>query len=131
MRMCYVNLSLKMFYPAVRTEGNDTRGDEKEPEKSSRSQRERRQRPPPPHLIYKKWQVGNIAGSAVEDGVINKGSSVLVKRRGRIIHEGTLKTLKNVKADVQQMVTGTECGIQVLFVCVCVARASFFEVFMC
>lgn len=61
-----------------------------------------------------KQQVGNVAGSFVEDGVVNKGGSVLVKRRGRIIHEGTLKTLKNVKADVQQMVAGTECGIQVL-----------------
>lgn len=58
-------------------------------------------------------QVGNIAGSYVEDGVVLKGSSVIVKRLGRVQHEGKLKTLKNVKADVQEMVADTECGIQV------------------
>lgn len=58
-------------------------------------------------------QVGNIAGSSVEDGVINKGGNVLVKRLGRIVHEGKLKTLKNLKADADKMVMGTECGIQV------------------
>lgn len=49
----------------------------------------------------------------VEDGVVNKGGNVLVKRLGRILHEGKLKTLKNLKADAQSMVAGTECGIQV------------------
>lgn len=44
---------------------------------------------------------------------MTKGSNVIVKRLGRVIHEGKLKTLKNVKADVQEMVAMTECGIQV------------------
>lgn len=57
--------------------------------------------------------MGNIAGSSVEDGVINKGGNVLVKRLGRIVHEGKLKTLKNLKVDADKMVMGTECGIQV------------------
>ena len=59
--------------------------------------------------------MGNIAGSSVEDGVINKGGNVLVKRLGRIVHEGKLKTLKNLKADADKMVMGTECGIQVRY----------------
>lgn len=45
--------------------------------------------------------------------MINKGGNVLVKRLGRIVHEGKLKTLKNLKADADKMVMGTECGIQV------------------
>ncbi|CAM9978364.1 unnamed protein product [Scytosiphon promiscuus] len=64
-------------------------------------------------LIFNIGKVGNIAGSFVEDGVINKGGNVLVKRLGRIVHEGKLKTLKNLKADADKMVMGTECGIQV------------------
>eukprot|EP00752_Nemacystus_decipiens_P001884 g1815.t1 len=64
-------------------------------------------------VIFNIGKVGNIAGSSVEDGVINKGGNVLVKRLGRIVHEGKLKTLKNLKADADRMVMGTECGIQV------------------
>ncbi|CAM9158659.1 unnamed protein product [Ectocarpus fasciculatus] len=64
-------------------------------------------------LIFNIGKVGNIAGSMVEDGVINKGGNVLVKRLGRIVHEGKLKTLKNLKVDADKMVMGTECGIQV------------------
>lgn len=63
--------------------------------------------------IFNIGKVGNIAGSKVIDGVVSKGSNVLVKRLGRIMHEGKLKTLRNVKADVQEMVADTECGIQV------------------
>ncbi len=74
-----------------------------------------------------RTQVGNIAGSSVEDGVINKGGNVLVKRMGRIVHEGKLKTLKNLKADADRMVMGTECGIQVGRACLstCAVVLSF------
>lgn len=63
--------------------------------------------------VFNIGKVGNIAGCEVVDGYIKKGAAVRVMRRGRVQHEGTVKTLKNVKTDVDQMVAGTECGIQV------------------
>lgn len=97
--------------------------------------------PPPPHPspvikrttlahTHARPQVGNIAGSSVEDGVINKGGNVLVKRLGRIVHEGKLKTLKNLKADADKMVMGTECGIQVRLISRCLVSSPFFFLFV-
>jgi translation initiation factor IF-2 len=64
-------------------------------------------------LVFSIGKVGNIAGCAVMDGEVRKGSSVRIMRLGRVVHEGKLKVLKNLKADAESMVAGTECGIQV------------------
>jgi translation initiation factor IF-2 len=64
-------------------------------------------------VIFSIGKVGNIAGSAVIDGEVQRGANVRIMRLGRVVHEGKLKVLKNVKADVESMVAGTECGIQV------------------
>lgn len=62
--------------------------------------------------IFNIGKVGNIAGCEVLDGEVRKGSKVRVMRMGRVVAEGKLKTLKNLKADADMMVAGTECGIQ-------------------
>ncbi len=57
--------------------------------------------------------MGNIAGCEVVDGKVKRGTCVCVMRRGHIKHKGTLKTLRNVKQDVEFVASGAECGIQV------------------
>mmetsp|Transcript_30299 Transcript_30299/g.39111 ORF Transcript_30299/g.39111 Transcript_30299/m.39111 type:complete len:859 (-) Transcript_30299:377-2953(-) len=61
--------------------------------------------------VFDIGKVGKIAGCEVLDGRVKKGANVRVMRGPRVIFEGELKTLKNLKADADEMVAGTECGI--------------------
>ncbi len=63
--------------------------------------------------MFNIGKVGNIAGSVVVDGMVKRGTCVRVMRLGRVKHEGTLKTLRNLKQDVEFIASGAECGIQV------------------
>eukprot|EP01084_Bolivina_argentea_P109588 195891_1 len=63
--------------------------------------------------VFNIGKVGNIAGSVVVDGMVKRGTCVRVMRLGRVKHEGTLKTLRNLKQDVEFIASGAECGIQV------------------
>ncbi|KAH7325073.1 hypothetical protein B0I35DRAFT_174809 [Stachybotrys elegans] len=53
----------------------------------------------------------NIAGCRVRNGTIKKSSSVKVIRKGEVVYDGKIDTLKHVKKDVNEMGKGTECGI--------------------
>ncbi len=61
--------------------------------------------------IFKASGVGNIAGSYVLDGVVQRGSSVRITREGELIHEGKLASLKRFKDDVKEVKAGFECGL--------------------
>ena len=61
--------------------------------------------------IFKASGVGNIAGSYVLDGVIERGCKVRITREGELIHEGELGSLKRFKDDVKEVKTGFECGL--------------------
>jgi len=58
-------------------------------------------------------RVGVIAGSMVFEGKILRGSKAHVVRDGKIIHEGEIASLKRVKDDVKEVVSGYDCGITV------------------
>jgi translation initiation factor IF-2 len=58
-------------------------------------------------------KVGAIAGSAVTEGVIKRGSHVRVLRERKVIHTGKIGSLKRLKDDVREVQTGYECGIGV------------------
>ncbi|KAL6898802.1 hypothetical protein GGI43DRAFT_407004 [Trichoderma evansii] len=62
-------------------------------------------------INLKKRVFRNIAGCRVRNGSIKRSSRVKVIRRGEVIYDGKLDTLKHVKKDVQEMGKGTECGI--------------------
>ncbi|KAH6606216.1 translation initiation factor aif-2 [Trichoderma cornu-damae] len=62
-------------------------------------------------INVKKRVFRNIAGCRVRNGSIRKSSRVKVLRRGEVIYDGKIDTLKHVKKDVQEMGKGTECGI--------------------
>jgi len=61
--------------------------------------------------IFKASGVGNIAGSYVLDGTIERGCKVRITREGKLIHEGDLGSLKRFKDDVKEVRTGYECGL--------------------
>jgi translation initiation factor IF-2 len=61
--------------------------------------------------IFKASGVGNIAGSYVLDGTLERGCKVRISREGKLIHEGNLASLKRFKDDVKEVRTGYECGL--------------------
>ncbi|KAG6006308.1 hypothetical protein E4U43_000460 [Claviceps pusilla] len=62
-------------------------------------------------INIKKRVSRNIAGCRVRNGVIKKSSLVKVIRKGKVIYEGKIDTLRHVKKDVMEMGKGSECGI--------------------
>ena len=61
--------------------------------------------------IFKASGVGNIAGSYVLDGVMERGCKVRISREGEQIFEGNLASLKRFKDDVKEVKAGYECGL--------------------
>ncbi len=61
--------------------------------------------------IFKASGVGNIAGSYVLDGMVQRGCKVRVTREGELIFEGDLASLKRFKDDVKEVKAGYECGL--------------------
>ena len=61
--------------------------------------------------VFKASGVGNIAGSYVLDGIIERGCKVRITREGEKIFEGDLGSLKRFKDDVKEVKTGFECGL--------------------
>ncbi len=61
--------------------------------------------------IFEIGKVGKVAGCEVTDGMMKKGGTVRVLRGTEIVYKGPLRTLRNVKSDVQEMNAGQECGV--------------------
>ena len=61
--------------------------------------------------IFKASGVGNIAGSYVLDGAMQRGCSARVTRDGEQIYEGPVSSLKRFKDDVKEVKAGYECGL--------------------
>lgn len=62
-------------------------------------------------VVYKVPKVGNIAGSYVLEGKINRNSEIRLLRDNIVIHEGKIESLKRFKDDVREVTAGFECGI--------------------
>ena len=56
-------------------------------------------------------KVGNIAGSYVLDGTVNRNSHARILRDDIVIYNGKITTLKRFKDDVKEVASGYECGI--------------------
>ncbi len=66
--------------------------------------------------IFRASAVGNIAGSYVLDGILQRDCKVRitradVKENGGVIYEGALASLKRFKDDVKEVRAGFECGL--------------------
>ena len=66
--------------------------------------------------VFDISKIGKIAGCRVTDGVVRKGAKVRVIRQDVVLQEmGTLVTLKRFKDEVNEVVSGQECGMNLNF----------------
>jgi translation initiation factor IF-2 len=61
--------------------------------------------------IFHVPKVGAIAGCSVTEGKITRKASVRVIREGVVIFTGKIGSLRRVKDDVKEVLSGFECGI--------------------
>ena len=54
---------------------------------------------------------GAVAGCYVQSGKAIRNCKVRVQRRGQVVYEGNLDSLKRMKEDVKEVNSGFECGI--------------------
>ncbi len=64
--------------------------------------------------VFKVSNTGNVAGCVVVDGKIKNDSNIRIIRDGVVMYEGKLSTLKRFKDDVKEVVSGQECGLNVV-----------------
>ena len=63
--------------------------------------------------VFRSSKLGAIAGCMVETGVIKRSNPIRVLRDNVVIYEGELESLRRFKDDVNEVKSGTECGIGV------------------
>ncbi len=63
--------------------------------------------------VFKSSAYGAVAGCLVTEGVVKRGNPIRVLRDNVVIYEGELESLRRFKDDVNEVKSGTECGIAV------------------
>jgi len=63
--------------------------------------------------VFESPKMGDIAGSIVTEGYLKKSSPIRVLRDNVVIYEGELESLRRFKDNVNEVRSGTECGIGV------------------
>ena len=63
--------------------------------------------------VFKSPKMGDIAGCIVSSGVVKRSNPIRVLRDNIVIYEGELESLRRFKDDVNEVKSGTECGIGV------------------
>ena len=62
---------------------------------------------------FKIPKVGVIAGCSVVEGKITRHDLMRLVRDGKLVHEGKVASLRRVKDEVKEVVSGFECGVGV------------------
>ena len=63
--------------------------------------------------VFQSKKYGDIAGCMVTDGTVSRNKRIRVLRDNVVIYEGELESLRRVKDEVEDVQSGTECGIGV------------------
>ncbi len=63
--------------------------------------------------VFSSPKFGDIAGSIVTEGYVKRSNPIRVLRENVVIYEGELESLRRFKDDVNEVKSGTECGIGV------------------
>ena len=63
--------------------------------------------------VFRSPKFGDIAGCIVSTGVVKKSSPIRVLRDNVVVYEGELESLRRFKDNVNEVKSGTECGIGV------------------
>ena len=61
--------------------------------------------------VFNISKLGKVAGCRVTEGAVRRGCGVRLLRDNVVIHEGELSTLKRFKDEVNEVVSGMECGM--------------------
>ena len=63
--------------------------------------------------VFRSSKLGTIAGCIVTEGYVKRNNPIRVLRNNVVIFEGGLESLRRFKDDVNEVRSGTECGIGV------------------
>lgn len=63
--------------------------------------------------VFTSPKLGDIAGCIVSEGYVKRSNPIRVLRDNVVIYEGELESLRRFKDDVNEVRSGTECGIGV------------------
>ncbi|MBI2919267.1 MAG: translation initiation factor IF-2 [Chloroflexi bacterium] len=63
--------------------------------------------------VFDSSRLGRVAGCYVTDGKVIRGARVRVVRRGQVVGDSNVVSLRHVKEDVREIGTGAECGVGV------------------
>ena len=63
--------------------------------------------------VFSSPKLGDIAGCIVSEGYVKRSNPIRVLRDNVVIYEGELESLRRFKDDVNEVRSGTECGIGV------------------
>lgn len=61
--------------------------------------------------VFKISKVGNIAGCRVTDGEIRRNARIRLTRKGTILYEGEVASLKHLQENASEVRAGFDCGI--------------------
>ncbi|KAH7628283.1 hypothetical protein SMAC4_06416 [Sordaria macrospora] len=54
----------------------------------------------------------NVAGVKVRNGAVSRNARVRLQRKGEVVYDGTISSVKHGKKEVTEMRKGTECGLE-------------------
>ena len=63
--------------------------------------------------VFRSQKFGQVAGSIVSEGTVYRNKPIRVLRDNVVVYEGELESLRRFKEDVNDVKSGTECGIGV------------------
>ena len=63
--------------------------------------------------VFKSPKLGQIAGCIVTEGTVHRSKPIRVLRDSVVVYQGVLESLRRFKDDVNEVRSGTECGIGV------------------
>jgi translation initiation factor IF-2 len=63
--------------------------------------------------LFRSSRIGTIAGCYVLEGRVFRGAIARVRRRGNMVYEGRVDSLRHLQDDVSEMTQGFECGITI------------------
>jgi translation initiation factor IF-2 len=63
--------------------------------------------------VFRSPRYGQVAGCMVTEGTVHRNKPIRVLRDNVVIFEGQLESLRRFKDDVNEVRSGTECGIGV------------------
>jgi translation initiation factor IF-2 len=63
--------------------------------------------------VFETGKKGKVAGVSVKEGKLRRDASARVLRRGELIHESRINSLRRFKEDAKEVATGFECGVKI------------------